>query len=338
MRGWVVAFVAAVAAVSACSSDKAGSGDGDASKPAATGPGVIIDTDLSLWWDDASTIGLANVLHEQGDIRLLGVVSDVPNDVAVAALDAIDTAYGHDDLPLGAVVQSDADTFEHGYTDTLVDRLPHSVESSDDVPEAVALYRQLLADEPDGSVTIVSIGGYTNLAGLLASDADDDSPLDGRELVEKKVKQTVIMDGLFPNGAPAVTNQKIDLDAAQAVVEGDWPTPIAWVDGFGGIETKVGGRLCTETDADHPMRLVYETLFGCEPPGDGNWDAPAFLYAIGDIPDAFEELGQGGAAVINKDGGLSWEIPSSRPDDVYVHITDQQALNARIDELLVASP
>jgi hypothetical protein len=29
------------------------------------GPRVIIDTDLSRWWDDASTIGLANVLHRE---------------------------------------------------------------------------------------------------------------------------------------------------------------------------------------------------------------------------------------------------------------------------------
>jgi len=40
-------------------------------------------------------------------------------------------------------------------------------------------------------------------------------------------------------------------------------------------------------------------------------------------------------AVINADGGLSWEIPSTRPDDLYVHVVDQTTLNARIDELLL---
>jgi hypothetical protein len=84
------------------------------------------------------------------------------------------------------------------------------------------------------------------------------------------------------------------------------------------------------------MRVVYEALFGCEEPGDGNWDAPTLLYALGDIEDAFTELGQGGAAVINKDGGLSWETPSARKQDFYVHVVDQPTLNRRIDELLVA--
>jgi pyrimidine-specific ribonucleoside hydrolase len=298
------------------------------------GPRVIIDTDLSRWWDDASTIGLANVLHRQGKMRILGIVSNVPNAVAVAAIDAIDTAYGHRDIPLGAVAGSEADTFQHGYTDELVRRLPNSVRDGHDVPNAVALYRRLLARQPDHSVTIVSVGGYTNLAGLLDSNRGQGSSLDGRALTRKKVKRLVQMDGIFPGGGPAFTNQKIDLESASAVVGGDgWPTPMAWVDGLGGVQTKVGGALCAEAP-DHPMRIVYEVLFACGPPGDGNWDAPTLLYAIGDLRGAFTEEGQGGAAVINPQGGLSWQTPSRRPSDVYVHVVDQPTLNARIDELL----
>src|SRR5262245_36158210 len=142
-----------------------------------SGPSVIIDTDLSRWWDDATAIGIANVLQASDSLRVLGVVTDVPNPVAVAAIDAIDTAYGHPDLPLGAMAGSEADTFEHGYTDTVVARLPHTVTDIDQVPEAVDLYRELLAGAPDHSVTIVSIGGYTNLAGLLESPADGASDL-----------------------------------------------------------------------------------------------------------------------------------------------------------------
>jgi hypothetical protein len=168
----------------------------------------------------------------------------------------------------------------------------------------------------------------------LASKRGHGSSLDGRALVATKVKRLVQMDGIFPGGGPAFTNQKIDLEAANAVVGGEgWPTPIAWVDGLGGIQTKVGGSLCTEA-ATHPMRVVYEVLFACGPPGDGNWDAPTLLYAIGDLPGVFSEEGHGGAAVINPQGGLSWEIPSPRPADLYVHVVDQSTLNQRIDDLL----
>src|SRR5688572_33189692 len=93
-RRWLVVGLALVAAV-AMSAPSAAIPEG---KKAKSGPRVIIDTDLSKWWDDASTIGIANVLHNDGTIRLLGIVSDVKNPVAVAALDAINTAYGNADM------------------------------------------------------------------------------------------------------------------------------------------------------------------------------------------------------------------------------------------------
>ena len=175
-------------------------------------PHIIIDTDFSKWWDDVTALGIANVLHERGKLKLLGIVSDVPNPVAVAAIDAIDTAYGHAGIPIGAVAASDAGTFDHGYTDTLAAKLPHSITDSSDTPDAVALYRRLLSRAPDHSVTIVALGGYTNLAGLLHGAG-------GPKLITQKVKRLVIMDGLFPGGIGPVTNQKIDLAAANAVVE-----------------------------------------------------------------------------------------------------------------------
>ena len=84
------------------------------------------------------------------------------------------------------------------------------------------------------------------------------------------------------------------------------------------------------------MRIAYGSLFACGPPTDGDWDAPALLYALGDRPATFSELGQGGAAVINPQGGLSWADASPRPHDVYVHVVDQPTLNQRIDAFLVA--
>ena len=306
----------------------------DVGTPSAV-PRIIIDSDLSLWWDDATAIGMANILEQRGAVRILGIMSDIRNPVAVGAIDAIDTFYGHPRIPLGAVAQSGTDTAPHGYSNVLVDKLPHSVRSSRDAPVAVDLYRNLLVDQPNHSVTIVSIGAYTKLAGLLGSTSGHGSSLDGRALVQAKVKRLVIEDGLFPNGAPAVTNQKLDLAAASDVVT-NWPTPMAWVDGFVGIQTKVGGGLCSSVKANNPMRIAYQWEFGCGPPGDGDWDGPTLLYAVQGKKGLFSELGQGGAAYINSQGGLSWRTNPSRPHDVYVHVVDQKALNRQINELLGA--
>jgi hypothetical protein len=301
-------------------------------------PHVIIDTDLSLYWDDVTALGMANVLQQRGRVEILGVMSDIRNTVAVAAIDAIDTFYGHGRIPVGAVADGDADTVPSGYSAVLTRRLPHAIGSSADTPGAVSLYRRLLASQPDDSVTVVAIGAYTNLAGLLRSKPGSGSPLDGRALIAAKVRRLVIEDGLFPGGSPVpFTNSKYDLASARAVVDGaGWPTPIAWVDGYSGISTKVGGTLCSTAPADNPMRIVYEALFGCGPPGDGDWDGPTMLFAIGGRQGVFSELGQGGAAVMGAQGGLSWQPHSRRHGDVYVHVADQQSLNQRIDELLAA--
>jgi hypothetical protein len=60
------------------------------------------------------------------------------------------------------------------------------------------------------------------------------------------------------------------------------------------------------------------------------------LYAIGGVQGVFSQLGEGGAAVMNAQGGLSWQTDPRRHHDVYVHVVDQAALNQRIDALLVA--
>jgi hypothetical protein len=298
-------------------------------------PHIIIDTDLSLWWDDATAVGMANVLQQQGRVQILAVMSDVKNPVAAAALDAIDTAYGHRRIPVGAVADSSANTARHGYSDVLAEQLPHAIRDSSQAQPAVPLYRRLLAAQPDHSVTIVAIGGDTNLAGLLRSRPGQGSSLPGRLLVQTKVKRLVIEDGLFPTGGPPFTNELIDVAATKQLVgTHGWPTPIVWVDGFTGINTKVGGNLCASVPPKNPMRIVYEKLFNCGPPGDGDWDGPTLLYAVGGAPGDFSEMGQGGAAVINSQGGLTWGSGLHHPQEVYVHVANQAELNERINSLL----
>jgi hypothetical protein len=299
---------------------------------------IIIDTDLSLWWDDATALGMANVLQQRGKVQILGVMSDVRNPVAAGAIDAIDTAYGHSKIPVGAVIDSSANTAAHGYSDVLAAELPHAIRNSSQAQPAVHLYRRLLAAQPNHSVTVVALGGDTNLAGLLRSGPGQGSSLRGRALVAAKVKDLVIEDGLFPTGGPPFTNEKIDIPATQFIVgTKGWPTAMAWVDGFTGISTKVGASLCTSVSPKNPMRIVYTKLFNCGPPGDGDWDGPTMLYAVEGASGIFSELGQGGAAVINSNGGLSWGSGVDHPPEVYVHVANQIDLNSRINSLIESS-
>ena len=303
----------------------------------STAPRIIIDSDLSRWWDDATARGMANVLEQRGAVRILGIMSDIRNPLAVAAIDAIDTAMAIRTSPWAQSLT--ATPILH----PTVTAMPGS--TSFPIPSARAtMFRKrwistatfLRTSRITASPSLPSVPIRIS-AGLLRSTPGQGSSLDGRALVQAKVKRLVIEDGLFPNGAPPVTNQKFDLAAASAVVTGtNWPTPMAWVDGFVGIQTKVGGALCSSVRPSNPMRIAYQWEFGCGPPGDGDWDGPTLLYAIWGKKGMFSELGQGGAAYINAQGGLSWRTDPSRAHDVYFHVTNQMALNRQINELLVA--
>ena len=252
------------------------------STPRSTGPNVIIDTDLSRWWDDATAIGIANVLQQQGKVNVLGIVSDIRNPMAVAAIDAIDTAYGHADIPLGAVAHSDADTAPHGYSDVLARRLPHTVGDSDDVPDGRRLYRQLLARQPDAA--------SRSSRSVRTRTWPGSSPRrPAAQLVTAKVKRLVIMDGALPRRlgrSPIRSSTSPPRDRRRGRNR-------TWLRGrrrSRGSTASTGSapgrraRCARRRAADNPMRIVYETLFKCGPLRDGDWDAPALLFAIGDVP------------------------------------------------------
>lgn len=109
------------------------------------------------------------------------------SDAIAPCLDAINTWFGRPDISVGTL--KDRGFLAHtGFADELIQRYPHRFPSGQDYPDAVALYRRILSEQPDGSVVVVAVGPLRNLANLLRSRADDASPLDGRALVAKKAK------------------------------------------------------------------------------------------------------------------------------------------------------
>ncbi|WP_432329674.1 nucleoside hydrolase [Mucilaginibacter sp. P25] len=114
------------------------------------------------------------------------------------------------------------------------------MKSNSQAVEAVALYRKVLAKQADGSVTIISVGFFTNLADLLRSGADKYSKLDGEQLVKKKVKQLVSMATGIGTDGKTFSEYNVNVDAASAQkVFKDWPTPIT-LSGF-----EIGEKILT---------------------------------------------------------------------------------------------
>src|SRR5690606_4878210 len=84
------------------------------------------------------------------------------------------------------------------YAKIIPKEFPQDAGLGEEAEVAINLYRRILAEQPDNSVTIVTVGYLTDLSYLLQSGPDKYSSLTGRELVEKKVKHLICMGGRYP--------------------------------------------------------------------------------------------------------------------------------------------
>lgn len=252
---------------------------------------VIFETDLGNDIDDALALDLLYKYQDAGRIRLLAISLNKNGSAPAAYADILNTWYGYPDIPIGVVrdgVECENDAAVNyaasvaAMTDT--DGAPlfaRTLAGYADCPDAVSLYRKLLAAEPDSSVVIVSVGFSTNLARLLDSSADDIVPLTGQELVARKVKLLSMMAGCFVEPDNREYNVRKDVPAAKAVFE-TWPTPIVTspVEVGGGIRYP-GASI--ETDFSWtPLHPIVEGYKAYRPmPYDRpTWDLTAVLYAV----------------------------------------------------------
>ncbi|MCK5738276.1 nucleoside hydrolase, partial [bacterium] len=157
---------------------------------------IIYDTDIGTDVDDAGALAILHIMADKGEANILATISANQNSFSAPAIDVINTYYGRPDLPIGSSKTGpDPEQWYH----KIVPDYPHNLKNGNDAPEAVALYRMILAAQPDNSVTIVAVGWLTNIADLLDSPPDNYSSLNGKELVAAKVKELVSMGGVWPN-------------------------------------------------------------------------------------------------------------------------------------------
>ena len=252
----------------------------------ATGAPVklIFDTDMGNDVDDVMALCMIHSLQKRGACELLAVTLTKDHPQAAAFVDAVDTFYGFPNTPIGVV--HNGSTKEPGKYIGLADAkntdgtfcYPHTLASGSNALEAVALIKQTLARQTDGSVVIVQVGFFTNLARLL------DDP-EGKLLAAKKVKMLCIMAGAFQtvnfDTRHLEYNVKVDVPAAQKLAR-EWPTPVVW----SGYEIGIAAPFphqSIEQDLDytphHPLKEAY-FLYSPPPHNRPTWDPSVVLFAV----------------------------------------------------------
>jgi inosine-uridine nucleoside N-ribohydrolase len=312
-------------------------------------PKIILDVDLAEDVDDAGALGVLHALANRGEAEILGVLVSSKNESVGPCLDAINTWYGRPNLPIGYqhghqfgyrnAKDPDRDTTSK-YAEPVAKAFPHDLQRSSDAPEAAGLCRQLLAAQPDHSVTFVTVGFLTNLRNLLDSRPDQHSPLDGEALVKQKVKQWVCMGGQFPEGRFPDGNGEYNVmwdTVASVRAINDWPTPIVFTGFEIGVRVKAGARL-KETSEANPVRACYQHYNGLQ--DREAWDLTAVLYAVRGARD-YWTLSEPGLCLMHarvSHGYNEW-VPSPAKNHRYlIEKMPPAEVGKALDELLVEPP
>jgi inosine-uridine nucleoside N-ribohydrolase len=267
---------------------------------------IIFDTDLGPDYDDVGALAFLHAMADSGKAEILATVTSNKHYLVAPSIDVINTYFGRDDLPVGAPRSRGVSltAWQH-WPDSIVSKYPHKIKLTSEVPDAVAVYRKVLASQPDKSVTIVTVGFLTNLCNLLQSKSDSLSRLNGLELILRKVKSLVCMAGTFPKGR----EYNIYTDSASSeFVFREWPGEVIFTGSEIGDKIHTGLLIINSDIQNSPVKDVFRIsipLSAEDKYGRMSWDETAVLIAVYGTEGYFEK--KRGTIIINSDGSNSWK-------------------------------
>jgi hypothetical protein len=273
---------------------------------------IIFDTDLGGDADDLGALAMLNHFSNKKECNLLAVMAWTTEEHAVPAIDAVNTFYGNPDIPIG--VRKDGKHFvEWNYSKSIADAYKHNA-TYESATEATTLYRDILSKSKNKDVVIVTVGPLKNIENLLNSKADSISPLTGKELIELKVKEFVIMGGHFPEGDWEWNFNGGMSGVTKRVIE-NITVPIV----FSGYELGVVIRTATifnKLDKNHPLHIGFlhfsanapwiKKNFKGEILDNASFDQTAVLYAVRKGVGLYWDKIDNGICIPDNDGGNKW--------------------------------
>ena len=268
---------------------------------------IIFDSDIGPDYDDVGAITMLHAFADSGEAKILATVASDKYPNAAAVLSVFNTYFKRPNIPIGIVKGNGVNlSDEQHWSDTLVAKYPHKIKSNDEAEDAVTVYRKILSQQPDNSVTIVTVGFLTNLANLMNSKPDKYSPLDGTTLIHKKVKRLVSMAGRFPEGKEF--NVFMDSTSSQ-IVFSKWPTEVIFSGFEIGEKIKTGLPLVQNNAIQNsPVKDVFRICLPMaeeDRNGRSSWDETAVLVAVKEFEPYYSV--ESGSIIVNDDGSNSWD-------------------------------
>lgn len=191
-------------------------------KPVDTRPLVVYDTDMGPDVDDVLALAMLHAYQDQGRIELAAVTVSRNSEAGARFSDAINTFYGHPDIPVGIYRGSYQSFDDRSLFVSTAMSWPHAL-GEGGLPDGYRVQRQVLARaEAEGREAIIVQTGFSgNTAQLLKSEGDEYSPRPGMELVADTVSLLSVMAGSTDFGIVEFNIER-DIDSARYVFW-KWP-------------------------------------------------------------------------------------------------------------------
>jgi pyrimidine-specific ribonucleoside hydrolase len=298
---------------------------------------VIFDTDMGPDYDDVGAITLLHYYASVGKAKILATMASTKYERVGPVLSVFNTYFGDPAIPIGVPKGEASELFDtQKWSDTLVTKYPHALKSNAEAADAVKLYRKILATQADQSVVIITVGFFTNIAGLLQSQPDEYSDLTGIELVNRKVARMVSMAGKFPSGSEFNVEEQT---AASRYVFEHWEKPILFSGYEIGKEIKSGLPLLRSAYRNNPAKDVYAIAMPKakeDSAGRMSWDQTAVLVAINGIKPYYRM--EKGKIHIAADGSNTWVSGKGGNHAYLVAVRPPKEVEAVVNKLMLYQP
>lgn len=298
---------------------------------------IIFETDIGNDVDDALAMDMIYKYLDEKEINLLAVCSNKDSKYSTEYIHLLNNWYGYPNIPIGKVINGiDSENDAVKYAEHVCLMKKNSDEelfirplfNHDSLPDAVQLYRKILARQPNSSVTIVSVGFSTNIVRLLKSKPDKYSKLTGKELIAKKVKLLSVMAGSFGEKSVAEYNVVKDIPAAKSLTT-EWPTQIVFTPFEAGIAVTYPAK-SIENDFKwtkaHPVVEAYKHYLPM-PYDRPTWDLIALLYVTKNCSKYFSVSKKGNVCV--DDRGFTFFNESQNGKHRYIFLNKEQVDSTR---------
>ena len=279
---------------------------------------VIFETDMCTDVDDVGALAVLHALADNGEIEILAISYNEVHPSGAGTICAINTWYNRGDIPIGIYKGDLADPDESSYLDGIAANFPHDL-PTDPTPSSLELYLQVLSEQQDNSVTIISVGFLNNLYDLLKANPD---------LVAQKVTELVVMAVVVDDPYNTVRHDLID--TSEYVIH-NWPTRLV-ISEYG--ESVYTGVRLGETPAENPVREAYYRRFNGQYKGRSSWDQIAVLYGVRGLSDYFTEVTDGTGRLSN---GYEWEMKDGFRSYLKVRLSDSEFVRI-VEDLMIKPP